>query len=179
MCTMLGIALGVAYLFLATPVYTSTARMKVVPAMGRMVGEQSLSDSINANYLQTESDLIQSPVVPGVSALQTPEVKPLVPADADPIQFLQRYMGVEPGKHETVITVSFSSTDRFVAATMANAIVKAYQKYSVTPKQSTAGDVDLLQGNLHGTWIRRSRLREGGDDAGSSQRYGAAGRPTR
>ena len=142
--TALALGLGIVYLFVATPVYTSTARMKIVPAMGRMIGEQSLSDSINANYLQTESDLIQSPVVLAL-ALQSPDVKPLVPADVDQFQFLQKYMGVEPGKHETVISVSFSSTDRYAASIIANAIVRAYQKYSVTPKQSTAGDVEYLQ----------------------------------
>jgi capsular exopolysaccharide synthesis family protein len=141
---ILGLALGVAYQFLATPVYTSTARMKVIPAAGRANGEQSISDSVNVNYLNTEAELIQSPVVLALAA-QMPDVKPLIDAEPDKIQFLQKYLSVELGKRDTVLTVAFSSPDKFAAAAISNAIVAAYKKYQVTPKQSTLGDVEHLQ----------------------------------
>jgi capsular exopolysaccharide synthesis family protein len=142
-CGVLGFAAGVGYQFLAPPVYTSTARMKIVPAAGRAAGEQSINDSVNLTYLNTEAELIQSPVVLSLVA-QMPEVKPLIEDQADKIQFLQKYLTVELGKRDTVLTVAFSSTDKFAAAIISNSIVSAYKKYQVTPKQSTLGDVEHL-----------------------------------
>ena len=166
-CALLGLGLGVAYQFLATPIYTSTARMKIVPAAGRNGGDQSISDSVNANYLNTEAELIQSPVVLALAA-QMPEVKPLIEAEPDKIQFLQKYLNVELGKRDTVLIVAFSSKDKFAAATMANSIVAAYKKYQVTPKQSTLGDVEHLEreiadldGKIQGITTEMSALENG------------------
>jgi succinoglycan biosynthesis transport protein ExoP len=143
LCGILGLGFGVAYQFLATQIYTSTARMKIVPAAGRVNTDQSLGDAVNASYLVTEAELIQSPVVLALAA-QMPDVKPLLEGQPDKIQYLQRYLTVEPGKRDTVLTVAFSSTNKVDAANVANAIVAAYKKYQVTPKQSTLGDVDHL-----------------------------------
>ena len=132
---------GITYLFMATPVYTSTARMSVTPA-NRTADMQSFNDGTNS-YLYTQSELIMSPSVLAL-ALRDPAVARIVADEPDAVQYLQRFMSVDVGKRDTVLTVSFSSTDRDEAATMANAIVAAYQKYQIMPRQSDSAELSRL-----------------------------------
>jgi capsular exopolysaccharide synthesis family protein len=140
--TFLCVAAGVAYLMIATPVYTSTARILIRPAASRM-SQDSFSDPVNANYLYTEADLMQSPSVLSLAA-QLDDVKKVVANEPDPIQFLQKYMGVEVGKRSAGVTVSFSSTNAQDAANIANGIVTAYQKYQITPSSSQDAEIKAL-----------------------------------
>jgi len=123
----------ITYLFMATPVYTSTARMSVTPA-NRTADMQSFNDGTTAICIR-QSELIMSPSVLAL-ALRDPAVARIVADEPDAVQYLQRFMRSTSASANTVLTVSFSSTDRDEAATMANAIVAAYQKYQIMPRQS-------------------------------------------
>ena len=144
--TVLCIGAGVAYLMLATPIYTSTARVLIRPAASR-ANADSFNDAANANYLYTEAELIQSVSVLSLAA-QAPEVDRVVADQPDKIQFLQKYLSVEPGKRSAGVTVSFSSTNAQDAANIANAIVAAYQKYQITPSKSQSNEIERLQQEL-------------------------------
>lgn len=140
--TLLCLASGVAYLMLATPVYTSTSRVLIRPAAARMQSD-SFNDPANANYLYTEAELIQSVSVLSLAA-QMDDVKRVVADQPDPIQYLQKYIGVEVGKRSAGVTVSFSSANAQDAANITNAIVAAYQKYQITPSRSQTTEINRL-----------------------------------
>ncbi len=144
--TVLCIGAGLAYLMLATPIYTSTARVLIRPAASR-ANADSFNDASNANYLYTEAELIQSVSVLSLAA-QAPEVDRVVADQPDKIQYLQKYLSVEPGKRSAGVTVSFSSPNAQDAANIANAIVAAYQKYQITPSKSQSNEIERLQQEL-------------------------------
>jgi capsular exopolysaccharide synthesis family protein len=131
------------FLLIATPIYTSTARMSVTQGSAMVTGNDhgSATDATAGNYLYTEKTLIESPAVLALAA-QMPEVKPELKGLASPIRALQTGMDVEVGKRDTVISVSFSSKNRVVAANIANAIVKAYQEYQTKPKPAATAELD-------------------------------------
>ena len=141
LCAAVGLLLGIGYLFVATPIYTSTARMSLTAA-NRTADSQSFNDGTNS-YLYTQSELMMSPSVLALAA-QEPEVAKILEGELDKIQYLQRYMAVDVGKRDTVLTVSFSSTDPNEASIIANGIVAAYQKYQVTPRQSDSAELTRL-----------------------------------
>ncbi|HEY2588536.1 MAG TPA: polysaccharide biosynthesis tyrosine autokinase [Tepidisphaeraceae bacterium] len=143
-CTLACLLLATIFLAFATRMYTSTARMKITPAGSHMTGQtQTITDSTAGNYLYTEQQLIQSPAVLSL-ALQMPDVKPLVAGQPHPILFLQKYLDVEVGKRDTILSVSFSSPDSQAAATIANGIVKAYTAYQIKPKPADTAELDRL-----------------------------------
>lgn len=141
--TVLCLGAAVAYLLLATPIYTSTARMAVKPSSRGAADSQSF-DSTNANYLYTQTELIMSPSVLALAA-QMDKVKPLIKDQPDKIQFLQRFAAVDIGKRDNVLTVSFSSPDRVAAADICTSIVKAYQDYQVKPKSNWEAEIGSLK----------------------------------
>lgn len=159
-CTLACVLLAAIFLAFATRMYTSTARMKITPAGSHMTGQtQAITDSTAGNYLYTEQQLIQSPAVLSL-AMQMPDVKPLLAGQAHPILFLQKYLDVEVGKRDTILSVSFSSPDSQAAATIANGIVKAYTAYQTKPKPADTAELDRLadeRGKLEGSIAEKSR----------------------
>jgi capsular exopolysaccharide synthesis family protein len=133
------------FLLVVTPIYTSTARMSVTQDTSPLARTQqaSFSDATAGNYLYTEQKLMESPAVLSL-ALQMPEMKGFLKGLPTPIHALQTGMTVEVGKRDTVISVSFSSADRVAAATIANAIVKAYMQYQTKPKAAATAELDRL-----------------------------------
>jgi polysaccharide biosynthesis transport protein len=144
-CTLAALLLAGIFLAFATRMYTSTARMKITLAGSHLTGQapQSITDSTAGNYLYTEQELIQSPAVLSLAA-QMPEVKPVLAGQPHPILFLQKYLDVEVGKRDTIVSVSFSSPDRDAAAAVANGIVTAYTQYQHKPKPADTAELDRL-----------------------------------
>lgn len=132
------------YLVFATPIYTSTAKMSVTLSQSHLSGQsQAITDSTAGNYLYTERELIVSSAVLSLAA-QMPEIKPYLANQLPPIQFLQKDLDVEVGKRDTTIDVSFSSPNKYAAADVANAIVRAYMLYQTKPKRADVAELDRL-----------------------------------
>jgi polysaccharide biosynthesis transport protein len=167
--------LAVLYLLIATPIYTSTAGMKVTLAASRLSGEaQAITDSSAGNYLYTERELIMSPAVLSLAA-QAPQVKPLLEGEPDPIYFLQKGLSVEIGKRATVISVSFSSTDRDAARTIANGIVDAYMAYQTKPKVSDTAELNRMAAER--AKVEQTIAAANQQMLGLEQKYGVLGGP--
>lgn len=139
------LVLAIIYLFCATSIYTSTARMSVRLAVSRLgAGEaMAITDSSAGNYLYTEQEKILSPAVLDLAA-QMPEVKPYLQREPNKLDFLENGLTVDVGKRDSVISINFSSPDRVAAARIANAIVKAYMAYQITPKAADTAELDRL-----------------------------------
>lgn len=141
---LLCVALASVYLVFATRIYTSDARMSVTLSQSHLTGQsQAITDSTAGNYLYTERELIMSPAVLSLAA-QMPELKPYLAREPLPIQFLQKYLEVEVGKRDTIVSVGFSSPDRNAAADIANAIVRAYMLYQKKPKPADEAELSRL-----------------------------------
>lgn len=137
------LAAGV-FLVFATPIFTSTAKMSVTLSQSHLSGQsQAITDSTAGNYLYTERELILSPAVLSLAA-QMPEVKPYLSNQPLPIQFLQKDIDVVVGKRDTIVEVSFSSPNKYAAADIANAIVKAYMLYQTKPKRADVAELERL-----------------------------------
>lgn len=142
--TLLCVLAAGVFLVFATRIYTSTAKMSVTLSQSHLSGQsQAITDSTAGNYLYTERELILSPAVLSLAA-QMPEVKPYLSNQLLPIQFLQKDLDVEVGKRDTIVEVSFSSPNKYAAADIANAIVKAYMIYQTKPKRSDVAELDRL-----------------------------------
>lgn len=169
-CTLACVAIASVFLAFATPIFTSTARMSVTLAGSHLTGQaQAITDATAGNYLYTERELIQSPAVLSLAA-QLPDVKPLLAGQPSPIIYLQKYLSVDVGKRDTIISVSFSSPDKQAAATIANGIVTAYTKYQSKPKPADTAELDRLadeRGKLESTIAGKSQQM-----IGLEQRYG-------
>lgn len=138
------VLLASVYLVFATRIYTSTAKMSITLSQSHLTGQsQAITDATAGNYLYTERELMLSPAVLSLAA-QMPEVKPYLVGQPMPIQFLQKDLDVEVGKRDTIIDVSFSSPNRYAAAEIANAIVKAYTIYQTKPKPADVAELDRL-----------------------------------
>ena len=139
------VVIAAIYLLIASPIYTSTARMSVTLAGSRLTGQQSFTESVAATYLVTERELILSPAVLSLAA-QSQDVRPYLKPDVPTMKFFQEGLSVEVGKHDTVISVSFMSPDREAAAKIANAIVGAYTAYQTRPKPADTAELERLSG---------------------------------
>jgi capsular exopolysaccharide synthesis family protein len=143
-CVVACLAMGVVFLTLATPIYTSTAKMSVTYTDSPITrtGQQSATDQ-SGSYLYTERELISSPAVLSLAA-QMPEIKSALRLQSQPIRFLQQNLSVDIGKHDTIISVSFSSSDKQFAANVANAVVKAYINYQTKPKPQALAELERI-----------------------------------
>jgi capsular exopolysaccharide synthesis family protein len=145
-CTFVCLLFAGVYLLVATPIYTSTARMSVTLAGSPLTGQTaSMNDAATGSYLYTEREVISSPAVLSLAA-QMPEVKPLLTGQSSPIKFLQTNLNVDIGKRDTIISVGFSSNNRVGASNTANAIVKAYTQYQTRPKPAAIAELDRVIG---------------------------------
>jgi succinoglycan biosynthesis transport protein ExoP len=143
-CALACVLAGAVYLALATRIYTSTAKMSITLSQSHLSGQsQAITDATAGNYLYTERELILSPAVLSLAA-QLPEVKPHLAGQLAPIQFLQKELDVEVGKRDTIISVSFSSPDKYAASDIANGIVEAYTRYQKKPKPADLAELQRL-----------------------------------
>ena len=68
-CIIACLLLSGAFLLIATPIYTSTARMSVTLAGSPLTGQTaSMNDAASGNYLYTEHEVISSPAVLSLAA---------------------------------------------------------------------------------------------------------------
>jgi polysaccharide biosynthesis transport protein len=145
--TVLGaFLLACVYLLLARRTYTSTAEVYIVEGQGPVLGQvadQTRSD----DYLNTQCELMSSTPVLAL-ALSEDGIRDLetIRDQSDPIEYLQRNVDAEVGKHTDLIEVSLEAPNRFDAARLVNAVVQAYITYQTKIQHSTSAEVlELLQ----------------------------------
>lgn len=152
--TVAALAAGVAYVRLATPMYTSTSTLLIEQNGPRILADTDPSSrgaggaTPSKNCLYTQAALIAStPILTAV--MEKPGIRNLrVFQDVDnPIVWLKdKGLRVSVGKTDDIISVSSDSPDSAEAALLVNAVVESYKAYHAASKRSTAGEIlNILQ----------------------------------
>lgn len=124
---VLAIGGGFAYIQAVTPIYTSTARVRLdysnLPRFGTAEGSRIPQTE---RFLSTEADVLASHDI--LEKALTPELRQLrtFTQIKDPVSYLGWKLRVTVGRREDVIRVSFDSPYAIEAAMIANAVVEAY-----------------------------------------------------
>jgi len=139
---IIGLLAGLAYLYKATPIYTSTSRLYVEQSGPRIIGVQEGFMTQSKNYLYTQCELLTStPILAAVA--ERPELRQFKTFSAvdNPIAMLRRSVSVVVGKKDDIINVSMDSAYPQEAAQVVNMVVDSYITYQATSKRSTAAEV--------------------------------------
>jgi succinoglycan biosynthesis transport protein ExoP len=141
--TVLMLAAAFVYLQRATPLYTSTSRIYVEQA-GPRAFERDASGVITrwSTYLFTQAELLRGTETLS-AALKSPvmaRLQSLAQAN-NPVAVLRRDLGVEVGKKDEIIDVSFTCPYPEEAATIVNTVVDAYITAHNKRKSSLSAEV--------------------------------------
>jgi capsular exopolysaccharide synthesis family protein len=143
MAVALGI--GLTYITVATPIYTSTSRIYVQQSGPKILTEAEgvMTQSQSTNYLYTQAELLKSTPILS-SALERTDIKQLKIFHKvdNPVDYLKKKgLSVSVGKKDDIIDISSDSPDSVEAARLVNAIVDSYRTYHAIRKRSTTGEV--------------------------------------
>jgi succinoglycan biosynthesis transport protein ExoP len=137
------LGIGLAYITIATPIYTSTSRIYVQQSGPKVLTEAEGLMTQSKNYLYTQAELLKSTPILS-SALEKTGIKELkIFHDVDnPIDYLkEKGLRVSVGKKDDIIDISSDSPDPVQAAQLVNAVVDSYRSYNASSKKSTSGEV--------------------------------------
>lgn len=143
MALFLAAAAGIAYLLLATPIYTSEARIRYPQLTPRVADGGAAAMVDTQSFLNTEAEVIASTAVLLV-ALSHPDMEQidLLQADPNPIRALKNGLDVSIGRHNDLITIAYSSPNRFDAQTVVASVVNAYQTFQAKERQDALDAMD-------------------------------------
>jgi len=144
--TVVVLAGAFAYLFKATPIYTSTSRLYVEQSGRKIMSETEQGVMTQSkNYLYTQAELLKStPILTAALKTSGANIEQMkVFEDVDNrIAFLKkRGLQVSVGKKDDIISVSSDSPKPAEAAQLVNAVVDSYITYHATIKRSTSAEV--------------------------------------
>ena len=136
---ILAAAAGIAYLLLATPLYTSHAKIRF-PHLPPRHGDSLIETE---TFLNTEAEVIASTAVLLV-ALGNPDMEQvdLFQFDPNPIRALKSGLDVSIGRRSDLITISFTGPNRFDAQTVVASVVGAYQAFQSKERQDGLDAMD-------------------------------------
>jgi capsular exopolysaccharide synthesis family protein len=145
--TAVCLILCLAYLFVATPVYSITARLEVHKAAPAIMSERPQETEKSDNYLYTQSEMLRStPILAlALGAPGTDEFKTFK-GETNRIAFLKKNLDAQVGRKDDLISLSMESPYPDEAVKIVNSVVNAYVSYQSTEKRTTAGEVlSILQ----------------------------------
>ncbi|MGE5611384.1 MAG: polysaccharide biosynthesis tyrosine autokinase [Bacillota bacterium] len=124
-----GLLAGVSYLALATPQYTSSAKLYVQQVRPRVLVEVEprLTFDSNASFVNMQKTILTSaPVL--ATALEKPGVRQVkaLAGKGDVLAALGKQLRVDVGKKDDTISVEFDAADRSEGEVVVRAVVEAY-----------------------------------------------------
>jgi capsular exopolysaccharide synthesis family protein len=129
MCVLLCIGGGIAYIRVATPLYTSTSRLAVsgIELSSSGGGGGNKAEPAAINFIQQQMAVMASgPVYARVlKEYDATKMKTFVGV-RDPQAYLNKYLLIVPGKGDGTFMYYFDSPDSKESADLCNALVKAY-----------------------------------------------------
>ncbi|MEJ0091121.1 MAG: polysaccharide biosynthesis tyrosine autokinase [Limisphaerales bacterium] len=142
--------------FVLPVAYSSTAQINIAEDVSDIKGMSGMGGPVsgyNAYFLQTQMEILRGPVVLGkvIEALNLNEVWGKkygygVFKTSETMVFLINQLGLTPVRNTTLVDITVYSGDKNEAATIANAISKAYKQFrqerSSLPKQ---GGIKVLE----------------------------------
>lgn len=140
---VVALGIGLAYITIATPIYTSTSRIYVQQSGPKILTEAEGLMTQSKNYLYTQAELLKSTPILS-SALERNDIKKLkvFQKTDNPVEYLKKKgLRVTVGKKDDIIDISSDSPDPVQAAQLVNAVVDSYRAYHATSKRSTTAEV--------------------------------------
>ncbi|MFC1792585.1 GumC family protein [Planctomycetota bacterium] len=141
--TIIALGVGLIYITIATPLYTSTSRIYVQQSGPKILTEAEGVMTQPKNYLYTQAELLKS--IPILSAaLEKDDIRQLKIFHKvdNPVAYLKKKgLNATVGTKDDIIDISSDSPDPVEAAILVNAVVDSYKTYHATRKRSTAGEV--------------------------------------
>lgn len=137
-------AIAGIYLMVATPKYTTSARLDVQKASPGLLGDSSKtsSDQESDNYRYTQCEILKStPILalamggPGMDDL------PMFDGVRNRISWLKDQLTADVGKRDDIITLSMIYKDRKQTEKVVDNVVQAYIAYQSNEKRSSAAEV--------------------------------------
>lgn len=157
---ILCIGAGVGYLFLATPIYTSTGLLYVEHSAPPLTSDNERQ--VPANYAYTEAQVVQS--LPVLSmALQQPGIKdlPTFQGQDDLMKTLQDMLDARVGEKDDIINLAVSTPYSEDSAKIAQAVVDSFLTYHATHRRTNASEMLKVlqkeknaQEQKRGEWLR-------------------------
>ena len=143
LCLLAAVAGGAAYIQIAPPIYTSTAKLYLDYAGIRLSnpydpGSRPQTDK----YLSTQAELIKSrPILASApDSLKYRRLRTFAATDV-PATYLHKNMAVEIGKKDEVISLALRSPYADEAAEIVNRVVDAYMEYRSEHEQRSSAQV--------------------------------------
>jgi succinoglycan biosynthesis transport protein ExoP len=138
------VLLAGAYLLVATPLYTTTARLMLQRNAPKFIHDGVSQSPVpdNDNYLFTQQQVITStPVL--AAALGTPGVHDIrsLHHRSDALAILRRQVNVEVGKKDELLTISFDSANPADGTLLVGAIVDAYTHFNAGLRRTSDSDM--------------------------------------
>ncbi len=141
--------IGVIYLLIATPTFSSTAKLQVQQHAPRALGDSRDNGPVSETYIETQVSVIESRQVL-MRALEKLNYKTLATFEGveDPAEWLTKSgaLTIEPGRKSDIVNVTVESKVPSEAADLANAIVHAYVVEQALQARATGSEMlNVLQ----------------------------------
>ncbi|MBN2594538.1 MAG: polysaccharide biosynthesis tyrosine autokinase [Sedimentisphaerales bacterium] len=139
----MALAIGFAYITVATPIYTSTSRIYVQQSGPNILKEAEGLMTQSKNYLYTQAELLKStPILSSTLERNDMAQLKIFNKVKNPVAYLKKKgLNVTVGTKDDIIDISSDSPDPVEAALLVNAVVDSYKTYHAIRKRSTSGEV--------------------------------------
>jgi succinoglycan biosynthesis transport protein ExoP len=150
-CVVVALSAGTVYIQIATPIYSSTAKLYLDHASVRISNSYELgAGPLTDKYLYTQAELIKSTPIVGsaVETLIAQQLRTFAGVDI-PSAYLQTHIAVDVGRRDETISVTFRSPYPVEAATIVNHVVDTYMASRTEhDKKSSSEVLKILQNDM-------------------------------
>src|SRR5690606_14126948 len=139
-------------------VYTSHAKIRYPQLAPRLANNSAAGTLGNKSFLNTEAEVIASTSVLLV-ALGNPDMEQieLFQTEPNPIRALKSGLEVSLGHKNDLITISYTSSNRFDAQTVVSSIVDAYQTFQAKERQDAQDGMERERQKIMDELAARNR----------------------
>ena len=140
---VVALGIGLTYITIATPLYTSTSRIYVQQSGPKILTEAEGVMTQSKNYLYTQAELLKSTPILSSAIERTDMAQLKIFHKIDnPVEYLKKKgLEVTVGKKDDIINISSDSPDPTEAAKLVNAIVDSYRTYHANLKRNSNGEI--------------------------------------
>jgi succinoglycan biosynthesis transport protein ExoP len=139
------VTLAVAYLLIATPIYTATAHIYIEQNTPKVAEEASGFTLKDDNFLPTQVEIVRSaPILQAaLDKVDWKKLNTFHDVEGDPLDWLWRTSAfkVEVGKKDDILSISMDTAWPQEGANFVNAVVSGFVNYQSTLKRGTGTDM--------------------------------------
>lgn len=141
----LALVLGVIYIQIATPQFTSSAKLYIESSSPKLLkeGEQAKTSK---NYLYTQATVVKSTtvlerVLDQLQQSTDSHIANKVLQQSNPATYLSHHLSTNVGKKDDILQITFTSDDPLESSELTQQVVDAYVAYNTGKVQNTSGQI--------------------------------------